>query len=97
MFEPWAFNVKLFILCRTLASYKSTMPPVRAAGTLAVNGFSTYFSTRTNPVDIRAGQEVNIMLRPVSHRATERFRDLDKEKRKCSFPHEREVQGNYNP
>ena len=62
-------------------------------GTLmvAVNEWTDYFNVRMNQLDLRAGTEVIMRVRPTQHLTSEDFRALSLEKRKCRLSHENEV------
>ena len=58
---------------------------------VAVNEWTDYFNVRMNHLDLRAGTEVIMRVRPTQHSTSEDFRALSLEKRKCRLMHENEV------
>ena len=64
---------------------------------VAINDWSTYFNVHINQVDLRAGTEVVIKVKPTEHSTSQGFRELAIEERKCRFTHENEVCQKYMP
>ncbi len=87
------FDTAKNLASRTLSSYYYSIPRARASATLSINEWSKYFGTRSRPIRIYAGQEVNLILRPVVRVATERFRALEIGQRNCLLSHEKRVKG----
>ena len=58
---------------------------------VAINGWQTYFDVRINQLDLRAGTEVNIKVKPVVHDTSADFKRLSLDDRKCRFMDEVEV------
>ena len=76
---------------RSLASHLVMLPKRKSAALLAVNDWMSYFNVRTNHFQVRPGQRIDIVIQPTKHVATEAFRKLDFEDRKCFFRDEPEV------
>ena len=58
---------------------------------VALNEWTDYFNVRINQLDLRAGTEVIIRVRPTQHSTSKDFRDLSLKERKCKLKHENEV------
>ena len=61
------------------------MPQTKGRAAIAINEYLSYYNVRMNSLDIIAGQDVTIKIKPVHHVASERFKSLDVEKRNCLF------------
>lgn len=58
---------------------------------VAINEWTDYFNVRINQLDVRAGTEVILKVRPTQHSTSEGFKSLTLEERRCRFKHENEV------
>ena len=58
---------------------------------VAINDWQTYYDVRINQLDLRAGTDVIIKVKPVVHSTTADFKNLKLEDRKCRFMNEQEV------
>ena len=58
---------------------------------VAVNGWQTYYDVRINQLDLRAGTDVTIKVKPVVHSTSAYFKTLNLDDRKCRFMDELEV------
>ena len=58
---------------------------------VALNEWTDYFNVRINHLDLRAGTEVIIRVRPTQHSTSEDFRALSLKDRGCKLKHENEV------
>ena len=58
---------------------------------MSLNHWLESFSTRVKPVSLLAGQETNVKLTPTFHVATERFKALPLDQRRCLLPDEKRV------
>ena len=61
---------------------------MRGSATLNVNEWFKYFNVRGNPVDLVAGNEYTIEIKPMLHSASSEIRSVDPERRKCKFEDE---------
>ena len=59
---------------------------------VAINEWTDYFNVRINKLDLKAGTEVILRVRPTLHSASEDFAGLSLKDRGCRFTHENEVQ-----
>ncbi len=76
---------------RSAISFASHLPPTKGSATVSINEWLSYYNVRMNLIDVRAGQEVRIKVEPVYHSASDRFKALSLEQRKCRFRHETPV------
>ncbi len=60
---------------------------------IAINNWVDHFSVRGNRLIVRAGRNYNLKLYPTVHTASDGFKDIDLEKRRCRF--QDEVPDNY--
>ena len=58
---------------------------------VALNEWTDYFNVRINQLDLKAGTEVIMRVRPIQHTTSKDFRALSLEERKCRLMHENEV------
>ena len=84
----WIFGVLIYISYRSLKSLAVGLPKDKGAAKVAINEWLSYFNVRLNHIEITGGQDVIIKLEPVKHVASEIFRELSLDKRKCKFPDE---------
>ena len=65
----------------------------KEAGNLmvAINSWQTYYDVRINQLDLRAGTDVIIKIKPLIHTTSAAFRNLNLKDRKCRFMDEQEV------
>ncbi len=70
----------------TLAAEKT-----KGSALVAINEWSSFFNVRTKPVQVLAGQSIQIKIKPTVHVASDEFKKLGVDQRKCLFPHERTV------
>ncbi len=66
-------------------------PRRKGSASIAVNEWTSYFNVRMNQFEVLGGQQVIVKVKPVSHIATDAFRQLDPDERNCLFPYERAV------
>ena len=73
--------------------YRNAVKFKKDPGTLmiAINEWTNYYNVRINQLELRAGMEVILRVRPILHLASEAFEDLSLEERKCRFMYENEV------
>ena len=58
---------------------------------VAINDWQTYYDVRINQLDLRAGTDVIIKVKPVVHSTTTDFKSLKLDDRKCRFMNEQVV------
>ena len=58
---------------------------------LAFNDWRTYFDVRVNQLELRAGTDVTVKLRPIKHTTSVGFRGLTIDQRECRYEWEQEV------
>ena len=75
----------LSFLYRSSKALEPDQPWARAAATLNINEWFKYFNVRGNPVDLVAGNEYTIEIKPTLHSASLDIRSVDPAKRKCKF------------
>lgn len=87
-------NLKLYVGEHILIHYRSSKalapnkPWVRGAATLNVNEWFKYFNVRSNPIDLVAGNEYIVKIKPTQHSASPEIRSVDPDKRNCRFEDE---------
>ena len=58
---------------------------------LAIGAWQTYYDVRINQLDLRAGTDVVVKIKPVVHSVSDDFKTLTLDERKCRFPDEIKV------
>ena len=58
---------------------------------LAINEWISYYNVRLNSLDLIAGHEYIVNVKPVQHIATNQVKAYDVQARKCLFPEEHKV------
>ena len=58
---------------------------------LAFNDWRTYFDVRVNQLELRAGTDVTVKLRPIKHTTSTGFRGLTIDQRQCRYEWEQDV------
>ncbi len=66
-------------------------PKTKNTALVAINDWLTYYTVHENAHEITPGQKTVLTIQPKSFVASERFRKLDINVRKCRFPDELEV------
>lgn len=77
-----------YFFYRSSKALEPDQPWVRGAASLNVNEWFKYFNVRSNPVDLMAGNEYTIEIKPMLHSASSDIRSVEPEKRKCKFEDE---------
>ncbi len=65
------------------------MPKRKGSAVIAVNDWTSYYNVRMNHLNIVAGREIVVKVKPSPHISTKRFKSLGVDKRECLLPHER--------
>ena len=81
-------SVFICIHYRSSEALGPAQPWVRGAATLNANEWFKYFNVRSNPIDLVAGNEYTIKIKPMQHTASPEIRSVEPEKRKCKFEDE---------
>ena len=83
---------KLNLLCyRHLSTFHGEYERKRGSAILAFNEWISYYNIILNPLDLKAGHEYIIKVKPEKHIANHQIKDYDVQSRKCLFPEENEV------
>ena len=76
---------------RSLRNHAINLPKKKATARVAINEYLNPFNVRINHLELVAGREAIIKIKPTRHVATEGFAELDVKHRKCLFPNENPV------
>ena len=64
-------------------------PWPRGAATISINEWFKYFNVRSNLIDLVAGNEYIVKIKPTQHTASPAIQSVSPEKRYCHFEDER--------
>ena len=84
-------NAKLISWYRYLSTFHGKFERKSGGARLAINEWISYYNVLLNPLDLMAGHEYIIKVKPVQHIATQQIKDYDVQSRKCLFPEENKV------
>ena len=76
----------------SLKNHISSIPKRKGSAMVSVNEWLSYFNVRMNQIEVLAGQEVRLKIKPLVHVASDNFRSLTLEHRQCLFHDEITVQ-----
>ena len=83
------------MIYRYLSTFHHEYERKSGSATLAINEWISYYNVRLNPLDLIAGHEYIIKVKPVQHIATNRVKGYDIHTRKCQFPEENQVKQSF--